>query len=141
MEDSINKRIARCRKLANLTQNETAEKLGIKGSTYSQMERKGGITVDKVFALAEIFRVHPDILFYGEEPTETVNNNNNIDFSANYVPKKLTLMQNNTAFAVDSSSFTYTKKEENIFKIIHNLPKAVKDDVIAYIEQKYKETK
>ena len=139
MEDSINKRIAVCRKLANLTQNETAEKLGLKGSTYSQMERKGGITVDKILALAEIFGVHPDILLYGKEPSNHVNNS--VNFSAGNFLQKQSLMQNSTAITVNSTPFIASKKEENIIKIIRNLPKDAKNDVLTYIEKKYKETK
>ena len=39
MGDTINERIALYRKMANLTQTEAAEKMGMKYSTYSQMER------------------------------------------------------------------------------------------------------
>ena len=40
MSETINQRIALYRKIANLTQTQAAEKLGMKCSTYSQMERR-----------------------------------------------------------------------------------------------------
>ena len=59
MAYTINQRVAIYRKMANLTQTEAAERLGMKCSTYSQMERKGNISVDKLMAIAEVFGVNP----------------------------------------------------------------------------------
>ena len=47
MDKLINQRIALYRKMANLTQTEVAEKMGMKCSTYSQMERKGSISSER----------------------------------------------------------------------------------------------
>ena len=57
MDKSINQRIILYRKMANLTQTEVAEKMGMKCSTYSQMERKGSISTERLLALADIFGV------------------------------------------------------------------------------------
>ena len=62
MAYTINQRVAIYRKMANLTQTEAAERLGMKCSTYSQMERKGNISVDKLMAIAEVFGVNPAVL-------------------------------------------------------------------------------
>ena len=59
---TVNQRVAIYRKMANLTQTEAAERLGMKCSTYSQMERKGHISVDKLIAIAAAFGIEPSIL-------------------------------------------------------------------------------
>ena len=58
---TLNDRIAKYRKLANLTQTDMAEKLNIKCSTYSQMERKGIISADRLFEMARFLAFHPVI--------------------------------------------------------------------------------
>ncbi len=47
-----------------------AELLGIKTSTYSQMERKGVITAEAIKRLAEILEVDAYFLLYGVEQKE-----------------------------------------------------------------------
>ncbi len=63
----VNYRIAHWRKLSGFNQTELAEKLGIKCNTYSQMERTGNVSAERLFKLAEIFGIKPCYLFYGEE--------------------------------------------------------------------------
>ncbi len=69
---SINKRIMKCRRDRLLTQGETAKYLGIKVSTYSQMERNGHITAERLKSLAELFNVDIYYLLYGENKSQTV---------------------------------------------------------------------
>ena len=60
MEDKeVNRRIALYRKMANLTQTEVAEKMGMKCSTYSQMERKGSISTERLLTICKILGVTP----------------------------------------------------------------------------------
>ncbi|MBQ6847625.1 MAG: helix-turn-helix transcriptional regulator [Clostridia bacterium] len=68
---SVNERIRICRKQRGLTQTQMSKVLGIKTSTYSQMERKGIITCEVLKVLSEAFGVSPIYLLYG---TETENN-------------------------------------------------------------------
>ncbi len=73
MNETINQRINRLRKAKGYTQADVAELLGIKVSTYSQMERKGGITSDIIIKLSEILKVEPLIILYGENYFEKSN--------------------------------------------------------------------
>ncbi|MEE1240075.1 MAG: helix-turn-helix domain-containing protein [Acutalibacteraceae bacterium] len=137
MYKSINQRIAMYRKMANLTQTEVAEKMGMKCSTYSQMERKGSISSERLLALAEILGVTPEMLLY--DPTD----NKKLDFSGTEKAAS-TLSQNNNPFGDSSygpAPFITTHKEERIIKIIRNLPKPQYDEVIDFINSKYKESK
>ncbi len=62
---SINERIRMRRKEMGLIQCEVAERLGIKISTYSQMERKGHITCETLKVLCEVLEVSAQYLLYG----------------------------------------------------------------------------
>ena len=67
MDKEINKRIVIYRKLANLNQIQVAELMGMKASTYSQMERSGSITTDRLLRLAEIFNVSVNDLLFDQQ--------------------------------------------------------------------------
>ncbi len=69
MDKDINRRIREYRKLRKMTQEELGKALGMKCSTYSQMERKGKITVSMATKIAEILDVDSDIIMYGEKQT------------------------------------------------------------------------
>ena len=69
MDKGINERIREYRKKRKMTQEEVGEALGMKCSTYSQMERKGKITVEIARKIAEILEVDPDIIMFGEVQT------------------------------------------------------------------------
>ncbi len=77
MEESINQRIRRYRKRAALTQSQLGEMLGIKTSTYSQMERKGKITCDVLLRLAKVLNVDATVLLLGENTFETESKDDN----------------------------------------------------------------
>lgn len=137
MDKSINQRIVLYRKMANLTQTEVAEKMGMKCSTYSQMERKGSINAERLLALSEILGVTPEMLLY-ESPT-----GKKLEFSGTEASAS-TLGQNNNPFKDDSygpAPFIPTHKEESIIKILRNLPKPYYDEVVNFIDLKYKESK
>ena len=57
MNLEINKRVVYYRKQKHLTQATVAERIGMKSSTYSQMERKGNITGEMIIKIAKIFEV------------------------------------------------------------------------------------
>ena len=136
MDKSINRRIAIYRKMANLTQTEVAEKMGMKYSTYSQMERKGSISSERLLALSKILGVSTEMLLY-DIPAGGVK----LDFSGTETTAK-TLNQNNNPFGNDGPApFIATHKEESIIKILRNLPKSDYDEVVGFINQKYKESK
>ena len=137
MDKLINQRIALYRKMANLTQTEVAEKMGMKCSTYSQMERKGSISSERLLTLSKILGVKPEMLLYDSLEDKK------IDFSGNEISAS-TLNQTNNPFSTGSYSpapFIATHKEESIIKILRNLPKPQYDEVINFIDAKYKESK
>ena len=137
MQQTINQRITLYRKMANLNQTEVAEKMGMKCSTYSQMERKGKITTERLTELAKIFGVTPEMLLYDN------NESQKLDFSGTEISES-TLNQDNIPIknsAYGPAPFIVTHKEENIIKIIRNLPKPDYDVVVSFIESKYKESK
>ena len=67
MPDSINERIRKYRIAKKLKQSELGEKLGLKCSTYSQMERKGTISVEMALKIAKILEIDPGLIIYGNE--------------------------------------------------------------------------
>lgn len=134
--DNVNERIVKCRKLANLTQTDMAEKLNIKCSTYSQMERKGIITAERLFEMANIFGVTPCHLYNGEEPCKK-------EASYNFAPNENNALQFKEPEPVipQKEMFVVTKKEENIIKLIRSLSKPNYAKTIKFIEDIYKEEK
>ena len=137
MDRSINRRIALYRKMANLTQTEVAEKMGMKCSTYSQMDRKGSISTERLLVLADILGVTPEMLLYETTMAKK------LDFSAAETVTS-SLNQNKDPFGkapFSPAPFIPTHKEESIIKILRNLPKSYYDEVVTFINQKYKESK
>lgn len=56
----INENIAYIRKARGISQAELAKRIGMKTSTYSQMERRGNITIPKIEQIAEALDVNKD---------------------------------------------------------------------------------
>ena len=63
----INKRVNKVRKSKKLTQEDLAQKLGYKTSTYSQMERSGKIPCEMLVKIAEILETDVRYFLYGED--------------------------------------------------------------------------
>ncbi len=137
MSLEINGRIKKYRRQKGLTQKETAELVGIKHSTYAQMERKGGIKTEMAIKLAEIFGVNPDHIIYGEDnelfgnviPTKTVTVHSPVDIETIYKkPQPET----------KSELLNLTTLEENIIKIYRDLksPKE-RQEFIDYVQSIY----
>ncbi len=137
---SVNERIAKYRRLSNLTQTDMAEKLNIKCSTYSQMERKGIISAERLHQMAEIFGISPCYLFNGEEPCKKEveeSRNNFLQFEAS-AP---TFMNQPEPPRFEREIFVITKKEENLIKLIRNLSKENYNKTIKFIEDIHKKEK
>ncbi|MBQ3052733.1 MAG: helix-turn-helix transcriptional regulator [Clostridia bacterium] len=123
MADTINARVARCRKLRDMTQADVAEKLGMKCSTYSQMERKGNISAQMVLHLANIFEIEPDVILYGE----------NMPLRPTVVADPI-LPQPEPKHPIHvDPPLILTDRETNIIRIIRNLSKDKKEEAISYI--------
>lgn len=65
--ETINQRVRKYRKDLFLNQSDVAQMLGMKTSTYSQMERMGNITCETLLKLTEILKVDVRKLLYGED--------------------------------------------------------------------------
>lgn len=118
--DNVNERIVKYRNIAKQTQTEVAEKLDIKCSTYSQLERKGIVSAERLFKLSEIFGVTPCMLFKGEEPCK------NTDTSILKSPEPI---------FPKPEVFVATKKEQNIIKIIREFDKTDYNRVMELIQE------
>ncbi len=66
-DKSINERIKKLRLEKGFSQEKMGELLGIKTSTYSQMERNGIISAQRLKILAEIFDVSYEFLLDGKK--------------------------------------------------------------------------
>ena len=135
MKETINQRIAKCRKLANLTQTDVAERLGMKCSTYSQMERRGIVSAERLSKMAQIFNVSANYLLDGIEPMKNekniLSNQNEVSFTLNQPEPKIP----------EREIFIVTKKEENLLKLIRNFSKNDYDKVIKLIESLHQNKK
>ena len=130
MTGSINQRVATCRKLAGLTQAEAAEKLNMKCSTYSQMERKGNISAQMVLDLASIFKVHPNIIYYGEDNYTAPQKEDN------FASKILEQTVVEPVFPADPD-FVLSKQEESFIKLLRSISKADREEVREFAYNKY----
>jgi len=128
MSQTVNQRVAARRKSLGLRQYQVAELMGMKTTAYSQMERTGNITSKRIVELSKILDVTTDYLLFGEE----------LDF--NPIEKKDSVMHEPQFFQKEEG-FILSTNEKNIITILRNFPKSVREDVIAYIDKKYQETK
>lgn len=63
----INQRVKKMRKKHFFTQDRFAINLGIKTSTYSQMERSGNISAETLKKIAKLLDIDIRYFLYGEE--------------------------------------------------------------------------
>lgn len=67
-DKTINQRVKELRTSRNVSQETLGMFLGIKTSTYSQMERAGIISAERLKLIAEFFNVDYEFLLYGVTP-------------------------------------------------------------------------
>ena len=134
MKSTVNTRIKEARKEKNYTQSQVAEFISMKCSTYSQMERKGSISVDKALELAKILNADPYYIIFGE-PKENL---------FDYEPvSPLVLTSNEPQNFIEQikngqDELILTHNEKNIIKNLRNLKEKDRLDVIKFIESKCK---
>ncbi len=75
----INQRIRSLRISKRITQQKMAELLGIKTSSYSQMERQGEISCERLKMIAEILETDCLYLIEGEKVKENIIHKNGLD--------------------------------------------------------------
>ena len=137
---TVNQRVAIYRKMANLTQTEAAERLGMKCSTYSQMERKGHISVDKLIAIAAAFGIEPSILL--RDPMElTSEQSRPVEQPAAPAKPEMPIFREPVVAPASRPAFVISRNEENMLTILRNLPKADLDEVRSLINEKYQNSK
>ena len=114
---TINEKIYDFRRSAHLTQTQLADLLGIKHSTYSQMERYGSVSVEMLTRIAAALGKSPTDFFEGEpqtmnQPEPIVTGEGEIDF-------------------------IMTHNDRQIVKMYHFLPKEAKEKVMAFMNEQY----
>lgn len=114
MSFEINKRVKAQRKKQGYTQRFVAQALGTKESTYSQMERSGNISAETLIKLAKVLGIDIQHFLFGDEICEI---------------EKI------------EKSYDFTIQEESVIKILRNLSRKDRNDVLNYIENKYKAQK
>ncbi len=112
----INQRIRFYRRKSEFTQNQLAEALGMKGSTYSQAEREGNVTCDLLLRVAAVLEVAPEILLLGEKPIETPP-------QPTKPPKQ------------PEPIYTFTQKEINIMKIFRHASQENKNKIYEFLKE------
>ena len=137
MAETINQRVIKCRRLLNMTQTDVADRMGLKCSTYAQMERKGIISAERLLMIAEIFEVSPAYLLSGEEDSKY--SASSLAESAEQNSENI-LKQPQPALP-QKEVFVITKKEENLVKMIRNFSKPNYNRVIKLIETIFAEEK
>ncbi len=125
-QETINARVARYRNEKKLTQQQVADKMGLKCSTYSQMERNGNITAEKLLLLEEVLDTPLGTLLYGQE----------VEFKAK---KTILPLGAPTIEPPKPDELFLTNNEKNYIKILRNIPKEARNEVIALLQQKYDE--
>ena len=115
-------RIRQKRKELKIKQYMAAEYLGIKESTYSQMERTGHITCETAMKLAKLFDTDLNTLLFGIEKSEI----------PIMIEKK---EEKENSFKEDKLELT--PNEVSIITILRNFTKSDREECIAFIEKKY----
>lgn len=111
-KETINQRIAKYRRFVGYTQAQMAEMLNINASTYAGKERNGKIDCEMLIEISRILEVGIDILLFG------VGGEDSPDYTKDYSPL-----------------------EENIISILRCMPKNVRQEIIEFINIKYKENR
>ncbi len=134
MKSTVNQRIREARKNKHYSQEQVGEFIGMKCSTYSQMERKGSISVDKALLLADILDADPYYIIFGK------NKENLFEFTPTS-PEILVVNEPDNfidQIKKGQEELILTNSEKNIIKNLRLLKENDKADVIKYIESKRK---
>lgn len=122
MEETINQRIKRYRNKLDYNQQDVAEKMGMKLSTYSQMERGGKVSCERITKLAEILNVDVLTLLYGENESKT-NNIKPIEPKPEPQPEKPTLPPRKPILPPKITPDDLTAREADLVIMFRNINK------------------
>lgn len=143
MPSSINERIRKYRKEKKYSQGQLAAKLGIKTSTYSQMEREGNITADMVLKIAAVLKIEPSLIFLGvsvapQKPSTLTFHSPNIIEEKLYGPQTEPVItcepKKEEQEDKNDLPFTLSNTEKSIITIYHDLPKAQQKEIREFIQ-------
>lgn len=124
----INRKVKELRIKKGLTQARVAELLGMKTSSYSQMERMGNIPVQRILNLAAIFEVDPlEILNAGKNSALNVQTDDNNKAVLNQPPAKIE--------QDDTEKFILTNREKNAIIMLNNMKAADRERIYAMIKE------
>ena len=131
---TINERIAYYRKKSRLTQEQAAERMDMKTGTYAKMEQTGKIDSERLIKLSELFEISPMLLLFDngldkdEDLISLINDENGS--KTKFRQQGPELLEN---------EYIPTNRELSAMKIIHNLPRNVREEVFDYIANINKE--
>lgn len=124
---TINRRIAGYRKLAGYTQEQVADKLGMKRNTYARIEHHGNPSHDMIDKLSKLFGV-PVQRFFSEET---------LDFSP--PPTANPNLRANDTYLLDTSDIMPLKIDEAyLLRILRALPQEYTGATIEFVNDLYK---
>jgi len=131
----VNKRVKELRKENRYTQEKIAEMLGMKTSTYSQMERSGKIPIHIIMQLAEIFKVEISEILYGKKEDDTQAPQVDETFIADD-PQNGTIGVKTPTSPIEESydKITLSNREENLVIMIRNLYPADKEEIYRMVK-------
>ena len=124
---TINRRIAGYRKLAGFTQEQVAEKLGMKRNTYARIEHHGNPSPEMIDKLSKLFNV-PVQKFFNAEVADFSG------ISEASAPKRV-----NDTHLLDASDILPLKIDEAyLLRILRSLPQEYTSATIDFVNDVYK---
>ncbi|MBQ6825343.1 MAG: helix-turn-helix transcriptional regulator [Clostridia bacterium] len=128
VEKEINRRVRERREELGYTQKEVAELIGMKQNAYSQMEKEGNISAQRIMNLAVVLKTTTQYLLYG-------NKENIFDIQAG-AKTNLTFNEPAPKFdAVDPLIETITNREKNAIKMLRNIKQEDREEVYRIIKE------
>ncbi len=138
-DKELNKKVKELRRKNGYTQEQLAEILDMKTSTYSQMERLGKIPINVLVRLSEVFKMELIDLLDSENNGEVANSisesEKGIVFDSSN-PSVIGLSQPPTIIAEPQvERISLTNREENAIIMLRNLSYANREEVYGLIKE------
>lgn len=138
---NVNKKVKDLRKKNGYTQEQLAELLNMKTSTYSQMERSGKIPIHTAIDLADIFKMDVKDLLMVDDSAENANpeEQGKIDeiLIIDNPPTDLTGLKLPTIPLVEEpveEKFLLSNREENAIIMLRNLSSSDREEIYRLIK-------
>lgn len=130
VEKDINSRVRERREELGLTQKEVAELIGMKQNAYSQMEKEGNISAQRIVDLASVLKTTSQFLLYGEK--------GNIFDSKDGEKKPLFLNEPAAEIEVsDPLLSTITNREKKAIVMLRNMRQEDREDIYRQIKESH----